>query len=443
MFATCSSVLLNARPLFEPSRASTVAATTKSGVSNPVRGSNLGHTAIRARDHYARKIAVRSILGQFVSLARGTAPSPTRLGVNSVSFGTDMLANAVQHCRNAEPCRLAPSFRMDMTRMNSLLIAVKVALVLAIGCGAVGPPSRTGGEAATADDSSAASRARFAGAWSLARIERRDADGELLAPPIEDRLGYIIYDSTGYMGVTIMRPGRQPYSERGPTAKEALALVGTYTSYFGAFSVNEEEGFVVHHLKGSLNPQGAGSDYKRFYAFGDNTLTLQPPARNDGSRMFLVWERLPDLPQSLLTDTHKKLFGVYQIESVTRQTTDGKSVPVDQYEEAYILYAPSGHMSVHLMRPGRTRYAGEEPTGEEALMATRTYASYFGPFSVHEDEQYVVHHRVGSENPAGTGVDAQRFFVLSDTHLTLRPPPLTDNEGRRVETALRWARISK
>ncbi len=239
-----------------------------------------------------------------------------------------------------------------------------------------------------------------------------------------------------------MRPGRQPYSEGGPTADEALAQIGTYTSYFGPFSVNKEEGYVVHHLKGSLDPRGTGSDYKRFYTFGDNTLTLQPPAREDGSKTFLTWERFPDIPESQLTGTHRNLFGVYRIESVSRQTTDGVSVPINQYEEAYILYAPSGHMSVHLMRPGRTLYAGEGPTAEEALMATRTYASYFGPFSVHEDEGYVVHHRVGSENPAGTGVDAQRFYELSETHLTLRPPVQTDNQGREAQTALRWARIS-
>ena len=329
-----------------------------------------------------------------------------------------------------------------MTRTNPLLIAVTGALLLALGCGSSAPPPNPDAEAAGPDELAAGARQQFAGAWSLARIERRGADGELLAPPIEDRLGYIIYDAAGFMGVTIMRPGRQPYSEGGPTAEEALALIGTYTSYFGPFSVNEEEEYVVHHLEGSLDPRGTGSDYKRFYTFGENTLTLQPPAREDGSKTFLTWERLPDLPESELTDTHRTLLGVYRIESVSRQTTDGESVPVDQYEEAYILYAPSGHMSVHLMRPGRTRYAGERPTPEEALMATRTYASYFGPFSVHENEGYVVHHRIGSENPAGTGIDAQRFYELSQTHLTLRPPVQTDNQGRQAQTALRWARIS-
>lgn len=330
-----------------------------------------------------------------------------------------------------------------MTRLNALLLVAGGMLVLALGCGSSTPPPGSSVGTADSDELARASREQFAGAWSLLRIERRDADGDLLEPPTEDRLGYIIYDAAGFMGVTIMRPGREPYSSGGPTAEEALGLIGTYTSYFGPFTVNEAEGFVVHHLKGSLDPRGAGSDYKRFYTFGSETLTLQPPAREDGSRTFLTWKRLPELTESELTDTHRLLFGVYQIESVSRQTTDGNPVQVDQYEDAYILYAPSGHMSVHLMRPGRTPFAGQRPTAAEALMATRSYASYFGPYSVHEDDGYVVHHRVGSENPAGTGIDAQRFYELRDTHITLRPPVDTDNQGRELQTALRWARISK
>ena len=340
-----------------------------------------------------------------------------------------------------------------MRTMPFALLA-SLALVLSLACGeaatpadpasAPAPAAVSGSDAAPSEGSASAASPNeaFAGAWSLVRIERRDAAGELLAPPIEDRLGYIMYDTAGYMGVALMRPGREPYSEGGPTAEEALAQMGTYSSYFGRFTVNEAEGYVTHHLEGSLNPSGAGSDYRRYYTFGENTLVLQPPAREDGSRSFITWERLPDLPESELTDTHRRLFGVFRIESLSRRTADGEEVPVDQYETAYILYAPSGHMSVHLARPGRTPYADGRPTAEEALAATLSYGSYFGPFSVNEDEGYLVHHRVGSEDPGGSGTDAQRFYELTDTHLTLRPPVRTDDEGREVQSTILWARLS-
>jgi len=292
-------------------------------------------------------------------------------------------------------------------------------------------------DVATADPTS-----QFAGAWSLVKIERSDADGELLAPPIEDRIGYIIYDPAGYMGVTIMQPDRQPYAGNEQTPEEALASYSTYTSYFGTFTVNEAEGFLTHHLEGSLNTRGTGSDYKRSYTFSGNRLTLQPPADENGNKTQLTWEKLPNLPESELTETHKQLFGFYRIESVSREIIGGESLPANQYDTAFIIYAPSGHMAVHLMRPSRESYTATSPTPEEALAAVQTYGSYFGPFSVYEEEGYLVHHRIGNLGPAGTGTDAQRSYELTDTHLTLQPPVGTDSEGRRVQSTLRWARIS-
>jgi hypothetical protein len=284
------------------------------------------------------------------------------------------------------------------------------------------------------------SNSQFAGAWTLVKIERLDADGELLAPPIEDQLGYIIYDPSGYMGVTIMQPERQPYAGQR-TPEQALAAYSSYTSYFGTFTVNEAEGFLTHHLEGSLNTGGAGSDYQRFYTFSGNRLTLQPPAGANGNRTELTWEKLPDLPESELTETHKRLFGFYRIESVSRRVLGGESLTATQYETAFIIYAPSGHMAVHLMRPGREPYAGTL-TPEDALSAVQTYGSYFGPFSVHEDEGYLVHERIGNLSPRQTYTDAQRFYELTDTHLTLRPPATTNREGDQVQSALRWVRIS-
>ncbi len=314
-------------------------------------------------------------------------------------------------------------------------------LVALSGCSGGAPDAEIAEETPVVDAATADSKSQLAGAWTLVKIERFDADGELLAPPIEDRLGYIIYDPAGYMGVTIMQPDRQPYAGQR-TPEEALGAYSTYSSYFGTFTVNEAEGFLTHHLEGSLNTRGAGSDYKRFYTLSGNRLTLQPPAGANGNKTQLTWEKLPDLPESELTETHRRLFGFYRIESISRQIVSGESLPANQYETAFIIYAPSGHMAVHLMRPGREPYAGTQPTPEEALAAVQTYGSYFGPFSVHEDEGYLVHERIGNLSPRRTYTDAQRFYELTDTHLTLRPPATTNRDGDQVQSALRWVRIS-
>ena len=336
-----------------------------------------------------------------------------------------------------------------VSRYARLLTAGGLVVTL-LACGeSAGPSDRAGSSPPEA--LSEAGR-RFVGAWTLAGIERRNADGVLLSPPAADRLGYLIYDPAGYMGVTIMRPDRVPYSEDGPTADEALAQFGSYTSYFGRFTVEEAEGTITHHVEGSLNPNGVGADYKRSYTFTEDRLTLQPPPAADGSKVLLSWIRQPDLPASELTDTHRRLFGAYRIESVSRHTTDGYAIEAEQYERAYLFYTPSEHMSVHLMRPGREPYAGDRPTAEEALHIVESYGSYFGPFSVREmagcitcpgprDQGYLTHHRVGSEDPRGSGTDARRYYELTDTHLTLRPPVSTDDQGREVVTALRWERL--
>lgn len=327
---------------------------------------------------------------------------------------------------------------MRTTTFGVLAVA---ALALSFACGGGGPAGEPE-DAAMTDMSNPAER--FAGAWSLVKRERRGADGELAEPVSDNRVGYIIYHPSGFMGVTTMEPGREPYSEGGPTAAEALAQMGSYNSYFGGFSVNEEEGYVTHHLEGAINPSGAGSDYQRFFTFSDdgNTLTLQPPPDENGVKSFITWEKLPDLPESALTETHRKLFGFYRLESLTRATTAGEPIEVDPYQTAFIIYAPSGHMAVHLMRPGRMPYAGDGPTAEEALATVLSYGSYFGPFSVNEEGGYLVHNRIGNEDPGQSETNAQRFYELSDTQLRLQPPVQIDDQGREVQGTIVWNRIS-
>ena len=329
-----------------------------------------------------------------------------------------------------------------MARRCARRLAVGAFAAAALACGGSAGPADT--DPASTRALSAAER-QFLGAWSLTAVERRGAGGEPLAAPIEDRLGYLIYDASGYVGVAIMRPGRPPHAEDRPADDETLAQFGGYDSRFGRFAVDEAVGTVTHHVEGSLNPNAAG-DHTRFYTFAGDRLTLRPPPEADGSTMSVTWTRQPALPASEATDTHRRLFGAYRIDSLSRNTTDGYAVEVGQYEDGYLFYAPSGHMSVHLQRAGRAPAAGE------ALRLTESYASGFGPFSVREmagcitcpgprDQGYLTHHRIGAADPRAAGTDARRYYELTDTHLTLRPPVGTDDEGREVVTAIRWERL--
>ena len=328
--------------------------------------------------------------------------------------------------------------------MYRSMIAGLVAVSLAWACAAPAPEE----SADVTAEAQADPRAQFLGAWKLVSIERRSPEGEVI-PPEEDRgtpLGYIMYDLTaggsGVMGVVIQQANRATYAGDEPTPEETLAALSSYTAYHGGFSVDEAEGVVTHHLEASVNPSGAGSDYRRHFTFSGNRLTLQPPAGPSGNTVHLTWERLPRLPS--LSPEHERFVGFWRFAKIERGEVGGEPELVDEsYQNGFIIYTDSGHMAVHLVRPDRPLYAGDQPTAEEAQAALRTYISYFGPVTLHPDEGYIVHHREGCWVPTCMGSDAQRFYEMSDRQLVLKPPPTTDDEGREMQSRLTWQRLSE
>ena len=286
---------------------------------------------------------------------------------------------------------------------------------------------------------------RFAGTWELVKVERFDADNQLMPraePPGFGRdgtIGYITYDRAGYMGVVIIAPDRQPYSEDGPTPDEARASLANYTSYFGPYTVNEAEDYVTHHLLASRSPNGAGSDNQRFYEFHGDQLTLRPPRGDSGVQLAITWRRVPD---GNLTPERRKFVGFWRIKNVERRTTDGESLETSQFANGYIIYTAAGHMQVHLERPDRARYASSPPSDDEVVAAIRSYTSYFGPFSVNETTQLVTHERIGSTTPtAGRPSPFPRNYEFRDGLLILSPVPATPEATAR--TYLSWERLSE
>ena len=118
---------------------------------------------------------------------------------------------------------------------------------LFIGIGALiatsGIPAQGGGDQSADPAAVRAANNRFAGIWQLIGQETRDAKGQIVPPGPNansaGRLGYIVYDPAGYMAVTMRRPDGAKFAGRQPTPQEARAAMGTYTSYWGSFAVNE------------------------------------------------------------------------------------------------------------------------------------------------------------------------------------------------------------
>ena len=301
-------------------------------------------------------------------------------------------------------------------------------------------------------------RSLFVGTWRLLRVERYDHRGVRL-PAAEpgtfgagDPLGYLMYDGF-HMGVVIQQEGRVAYAVNQQTPDGALAAVTSYVSYFGPYSVNEEDGYVTHHVLGSLNPRRIGAEYRRYYELSGTQLILMPPLScpdsfvtdsgcgygTTGIQLRIVWEKVA--PQRDVTVGERKLFGFWVIDSVQQKTLQGEPVTTVEFTDGYLTYMPSGYMSVHLMQPDRPPYEGIRPTADEAEAAMRTYVSYAGPFTVQADDGYVLHHRVANLRPNGIGFDAQWFYEFLDDQLILMPPVRTV-EGHQAQSYIHWNRIS-
>ena len=285
---------------------------------------------------------------------------------------------------------------------------------------------------------------RFVGTWKLVNTEQQNARGEVIppasaAPGNPNRTGYIIYDPTGYMAVSIMPVGRTKYVGAQPTDDEAKAAITGYAAYFGTFSVNEAEGIVTHHLQGSLNP-GMAPDQKRFFEFSGKRLSLKPPRASNGNQSRLTWERIPDLPNP--TAEHRRFFGFFKLVSNERRNEKGELVLTNPGQRGYIIYTPAGFMMVHMMQPDRKPYSGAQPTPEEARQALRTYTNYFGPFYIHETDGYVVHDQVGTLNMGRNGPNPlQRFYQLSGTRLMLKPPATFTPDDHTVQGTITWEHV--
>jgi Lipocalin-like domain len=285
---------------------------------------------------------------------------------------------------------------------------------------------------------------RFAGVWKLVGEETRDAEGQTVArgPNANSggRFGYIVYDPAGYMGVTLSWLKRPTFAGPQPTPQEALAALGMYNSYWGSFAVDEPRRIVTHQTFGALSPSFSGTSQERGFTFAGNRLTLRPPTSANGDQRTLTWERVPDLPK--LTALHRKLIGFWKLIAFERRNTQGELSSSDQPWTGFLVYTASGHVMVHMMQPYRRRNVGSSPTPDETMATYRSYTSYFGPYTVNEPENSVVHHIASSFNSGQVGTDYQRAVEFMGKRLTLKPPVRKDSDGNDVHTTITWERLS-
>jgi beta-alanine degradation protein BauB len=143
-------------------------------------------------------------------------------------------------------------------------------------------------------------RDRLVGTWRLVSAEDVHPDGS--AQPFPEYgprpVGYLMYDSTGHMCVTLANPSPPHWADPAkPTDAERVLTHKAMEAYCGTYEVREKEGQVIHRPELAEWPHYIGSDQVRNFRFeGDRLiLSLEETIPNGGwRRSRITWERVAD-----------------------------------------------------------------------------------------------------------------------------------------------------
>jgi hypothetical protein len=133
------------------------------------------------------------------------------------------------------------------------------------------------------------------GTWSLVSVTRQDlatgAEVDFIGP---DSVGYISYSADHRMMVVIARSGRRKPAGAAATPAEAEALMKSFVSYAGTYSIRGGE--VTHHVEVSWNESWSGTDQTRRLRYDGERLHLDTPPSPDPvdgtmSVRSMVWKR--------------------------------------------------------------------------------------------------------------------------------------------------------
>lgn len=118
------------------------------------------------------------------------------------------------------------------------------------------------------------------------------------------------------------------------------------------------------------------------------------------------------------------LVGTWRVEEIRDTDAAGKvTYPYGEHPIGYIVYDPTGHVHVQVMRtPAPPPFAsGDDGAGSDAEVraAYLGYAAYFGTYDVDARTGTVVHRVEGSLMPGYNGTDQPRPFKVQGDELAI------------------------
>jgi len=115
------------------------------------------------------------------------------------------------------------------------------------------------------------------------------------------------------------------------------------------------------------------------------------------------------------SDDAKRFIGTWRLVSAT--------------STGLMYYDTLGNMAAQVM-PNRVRpkYAGAQPTPDEAREAITGYLAYFGTYTVDERTHTITHHRKANINPGQVGDDAARRYEFAPGDRVVLTPVDSGNQ---------------
>jgi hypothetical protein len=206
--------------------------------------------------------------------------------------------------------------------------------------------------------------------------------------------------------------------------------------FWGRYEAVPTAGRIDFEAEEGVSPNVRGLKFSRSYELaGDRliiTSTDEPQAQRD---VRLTWQRVPTLES--LSPAYREVVGFWRhVEESRSNTATGEVDNRRQRAPSVIVYTPSGFVGVHFPTLGRSRFAGETPTEEEA-QAARNYLGYYGALGVYPGE--VFHNILGGVSPSA-GAILRRFAKIAGDELVVTIP--SGNAQSTFATTVRLRRLS-
>jgi Lipocalin-like domain len=144
----------------------------------------------------------------------------------------------------------------------------------------------------------AASNENLVGTWQLvsAGTFRKDGTFEPYPEYGPNPKGYLMYDKTGHMCVSLANPNHPHWADpEKPTDAEKLRSYDAFFAYCGTYEVRQQEGRVIHRPEVGSWPHYIGTDQNRNFRLEGDRLILsdeETPPGGEQRKYQITWRRV-------------------------------------------------------------------------------------------------------------------------------------------------------